>query len=97
MVLICFLLLLKQKLVQSEISPIFYESKTNTETILVVENTNNKLEENIAENTHVETKDITTLDNSVLEKMNKIKSSSIPNLKRGYYLITNMFSVKKMP
>lgn len=82
---------------ETEISPIFYESKTNTETILVVENTNNKLEENIAENTHVETKDITTLDNSVLEKMNKIKSSSIPNLKRGYYLITNMFSVKKMP
>lgn len=61
---------------ETEINPIFLESKKNTESILVVE------------------KNKTPETNEDLEKIKNIKSISIPSIEKGYYLVTNVFSLK---
>ena len=92
---------------ETEISPIYLEGKNNTETILVLNNNEDQIEEEPKE---IKTKDIkeTTIEKEIkqpkvvtnkkltpVEKIERLKSIAIPNLNKGYYLVTNVFSVEE--
>lgn len=90
---------------ETEISPIYLEGKTDVESILVLEETdtvdetiqtpepeNTAITKVKAEETVVKPK---TKPKSSLEKIVGLKSISIPNISKGYYLVTNVYSVEE--
>lgn len=101
---------------ETEISPIYLEGKSNKETLLVLEDTEDELEEEpetpkatkpiktetpkekmVVEVPKVKPKKLTPEERQqrAISKIEKIKSIKIPNLEKGYYLVTNVFSVEK--
>ena len=86
---------------ETEISPIYLEEKSNEDSLVVFDKNNSAdLEEENITGTGI--KDITKetpkakpQKKSGLEKIKSIKSISIPNIPKGYYLVTNVFSVKE--
>ena len=88
---------------ETEISPIYLEGKTDVESILVLNETDATDEEAPA---IVETKETITVEvkeeiaepivkpKSNLEKITSLKSISIPGIPKGYYLVTNVYSVE---
>lgn len=94
---------------ETEISPIYLEGKNNEETLAVFENEEpveivevETLEKTLKEKPQV-TETINTpkteaskpKKKSGLERIESLKSINIPNLEKGYYLVTNVFSVKE--
>lgn len=89
---------------ETEISPIYLEGKTDVETILVLNETDATDEETP---TIVETKETITVEvkeeivqpivkpKSNLDKITGLKSINIPNIPKGYYLVTNVYSVEE--
>ena len=82
---------------ETEISPIFLEGKNNVESILVLDNSEESTKkidpsEEIA-NSIPDNNELLKQQNAV-EKIKRIKSISIPSIPKGYYLVTNVFSVK---
>lgn len=94
---------------ETEISPIYMEGKSNEDTLAVFENEEltdtievEKEEEIIVDKPEVSepVKTIKTetpkpKKKSGLERIESLKSINIPNLAKGYYLVTNVFSVKE--
>lgn len=89
---------------ETEISPIYLEEKSNEGTLAVFDNFDNNdstdiKEEHISETEVLEVTNETLKEKpkkkSGLEKIKNIKSISIPNIPKGYYLVTNVFSVKE--
>ena len=86
---------------ETEISPIYLEGKTDMESILVLNETD-KIEEEtaeIVETIAVEVKEEKakpiTKPKSNLEKITGLKSISISGIPKGYYLVTNVYSVEE--
>ena len=75
---------------ETEISPIYLEGENNTDNILVFKNESN-IEEKVGDSISIGQKE----DLESIEKIRKIKSITIPDIPQGYYLVTNVFSVKK--
>lgn len=86
---------------ETEISPIYLEGKTEAETILVLNETDVTDEEapEVVETTAIEVKEdiakTKTKPKSNLEKVTSLKSINIPNIPKGYYLVTNVYSVEE--
>jgi hypothetical protein len=86
---------------ETEISPIYLEEKSNEDTLAVFDkNDATDIEgESVSKTeTSEETRDTPKAKpkkKSGLEKIKSIKSISIPNIPKGYYLVTNVFSVKE--
>ena len=86
---------------ETEISPIYLEGKTDVETILVLNEADKTDEETpeILETTAIEVKEEIvkpiTKPKSNLEKVTGLKSINIPNIPKGYYLVTNVYSVEE--
>uniref|UniRef100_UPI00404B3C57 SPOR domain-containing protein n=1 Tax=Gelidibacter sp. TaxID=2018083 RepID=UPI00404B3C57 len=86
---------------ETEISPIYLEGKTDEESILVLNETDTREEETIevVETIPVEVKeDIVkpvSKPKSNLEKITGLKSIKIPDVPKGYYLVTNVYSVEE--
>jgi len=85
---------------ETEISPIFLEGKNNKETLVVLNDEKDDVPETIDEEENIEPVIETQKPAkkpkkaSPLDKIKNLKSITIPNIPKGYYLVTNVFSVK---
>lgn len=96
---------------ETEINPSLLKQKTNTDTVLIEKNTTTTLKnnvdysgitntntiENIVVKKNLEEKNTIKTQKSKTENsaLQKIKTVTIPGLEKGYYLITNVFSIKE--
>lgn len=91
---------------ETEISPIYLEEKSNTETLVVFDKseTDETIEQEVdtLKVVKVVSKEIPKeihqakpKKKTPLERIKSIKSIHIPNLAKGYYLVTNVFSVQE--
>lgn len=83
---------------ETEISPIYLEGKTDVESILVV-NTTDTTDDEPSALVETEVKEEMVKPKakpkSHLEKITSLKSIKIPDIPKGYYLVTNVYSVEE--
>jgi hypothetical protein len=83
---------------ETEISPIYLEGKNNVESILVLDNNTDENTKPLDDSEEISTNNINAKEileqQKAVEKIKRIRSISIPSIPKGYYLVTNVFSVK---